>query len=124
MSSVLTEQDILELRLTVEEIFPDTATILRRTEVTSEYGGDTSTYLPVVEGARVLFGIRSARELEQLNVAEAEIDQLFTFVGGVDIRQSDQIQTDAPDSSLYEVLSVGGGGSWEVIIPVAARKVI
>jgi hypothetical protein len=130
MSSVLSAADILDLRAAVSELFPDRAAIHRRTEASSEYGGDSSPYAVVagLGNVPVLFGLRSQRQLSELALGAAQVnasnvDQFFTFPGGTDIRGSDRIVTAAPDAKTYEVVSVGGGGSWEVTLPVAARRV-
>lgn len=125
MSSVLSAQDISDLRAAVSELFPDRAAIHRRTEGTSEYGGEDSSYNEVQDDVPVLFGVRSQRDLTQLlsGVEATNVDQLFTFPGGTDIRSDDRIVTSTPEVQTYEVVSVGGGGSWEVTLPVAARRV-
>lgn len=125
MSSVLSAEDISGLRTAVSELFPDRAAIQRRTGASSAYGGDSPTFATAagLGAVPVLFGLRSAAEVARLGVGVTDADQIFTFPGGTDIRQSDRIVTAAPDSHTYEVLSVGGGGSWEVTLPVAAKRV-
>lgn len=124
MSDVLSAEEVTDLRDEVSALFPDRAAIHRRTEAQSEFGGEASTYSPAegLESVPVLFGVRRGAEIFRMSVEDAQIDQLFTFPGGLDIRQTDRIVVEAPHAGTYEVLSVGGGGSWEITIPVAARR--
>lgn len=133
MSGVLSTEDIAELRTAVSELFPDRADIFRRApaEPGGAPGGDQwGGYVPShpgepVTGAAdlrdvpVLYGTRSAAELARLAATGVDFEQTFTFPGGTDIRQTDQIHV---NGEIWEVASVGGGGAWEVTIPVGARR--
>jgi hypothetical protein len=133
MSEVLSAQDIDDLREAVSDIFPDRADIYRRAEAETEgqpggdeWGGYTPTHPgdlggnPDLEQVPVLYGVRSAVELQRLAAQGVNIDQAFTFPGGTEIRQTDQIHV---RGEVYEVTAVGGGGAWEVTLPVGGRRI-
>lgn len=122
MSEVLSADDIAELRSAVSELFPDRASIYHRTAGgTDEWGGDAPDYpaAPDLDDVPVLFGTRTAAELARLASTDIEIDQTFTFPGGTDIRQTDRFVV---NGDTWEVSAVGGGGAWEVTIPVGATR--
>lgn len=122
MSEVLSADDITELRTAVSELFPDRADIFHRSAGgTDEWGGDAPSYPGVADitGVPILFGTRSAAELARLASTDIEIDQTFTFPGGTDIRQTDRFTV---NGETWEVSAVGGGGAWEVTIPVGATR--
>lgn len=122
--SVLSPQDIVDLRNAVEELFPDTADIYHRTNAGSgTYGGSQPTYpgVPDIADVPVLFVQRNVAEIDQAGLSEAIVDQILTFPGGTDVRQNDRVIV---DTLTYEVVNVGGGGSWEVTKDVVVRRVL
>lgn len=122
MSEVLSPTDITELRSAVSALFPDRASIFHRTAGGSDtYGGDVPSYPGVADvlNVPILYGTRTAAELVRVASQDVVIDQVFTFPGGTDIRQTDRFVV---NGETWEVVNVGGGGAWEVTKTVGAKR--
>ncbi len=116
MMSLLTDADLTFMRDTIEEMFPDTCTILSEAIAADGQGGQTSTWGTVSSSVACRFDEQQQRGSNLLVPAGAALRESHRYTLSLPhdtvISAHDRVEI---GTDTYHVVSVNAGVSWQAV---------
>ena len=110
MASLLSANDLVAMRAAQASGLPSTCTVVRRSVVADDLGGQTETWTTLASGVACRLAPMSYRERIAAQQFVGEETWHLTLPYGQDVTGADRVTY---GSVTYEVRAIESGGAWE-----------